>query len=469
VKDKVVTYDRWGSDVRFKHGAVFTPEYEPNADFEDHYFEESRGMGRSYGYNRMEDAWDYNSPQSLIIALIDKVSRGGNFLLDIGPDEHGKIPPIMQERLLQIGEWLKINGEAIYGTSRWKVPSQGTAIIQPGYVIKKGDEILLELNGPDGSYLMKDIFYTYNATTNNLYAIFPKYPADKKLVLKDVSVPAGTHISFISAKQDLQWKQEGQNVVVSLPDYDPNVFVSPYAYAIKINNYGAFTRKPNINVSYKDDALVPLIVLTSDNKSTIHYTTDGSEPTENSPLYSKPFSLEKTAIIKAKSFENGKLSSGTANQSVKRYEWMNAVSPGNLKPGIEFKYSQPDSNIDLSSALNAPVVKSGVTDIFSLKEKMRKDKFAFRFDGYIKIDKDGIYNFFTSSDDGSKLFIDGTEVVDNDGRHGKIEKSGRAALKKGFHKLRVVYFDSGGENDLKVFIQPSGGIKTEISSDVLFH
>jgi hexosaminidase len=59
--------------------------------------------------------------------------------------------------------------------------------------------------------------------------------------------------------------------------------------------------------------------------------------------------------------------------------------------------------------------------------------------------------------------------VDNDGRHGTLEKSGRAALKKGFHRLRVVYFDSGGDNDLKVFIQPSGGIKTEISSDVLFH
>src|SRR5689334_15058186 len=124
VKDKVVTFDRWGSNVRFHHGAVFTPEYQPDLDFEDHYFEESRGMGYSYGYNREEDAWDYQSAGSLILALIDKVSRGGNFLLDIGPDEHGKIPPIMQERLLEIGDWMKMNGEAIYNTRRWKYPVQ---------------------------------------------------------------------------------------------------------------------------------------------------------------------------------------------------------------------------------------------------------------------------------------------------------------------------------------------------------
>ena len=109
VKNTVVTYDRWGSGIRFKHGEVYTPEYQPDVDFEDHPWEESRGMGASYGYNRNEDAWDYNSAQSLVLQLIDKVSRGGNFLLDIGPDAHGKIPPIMQERLLQIGDWMHIN------------------------------------------------------------------------------------------------------------------------------------------------------------------------------------------------------------------------------------------------------------------------------------------------------------------------------------------------------------------------
>jgi len=105
----------------------------------------------------------------------------------------------------------------------------------------------------------------------------------------------------------------------------------------------------------------------------------------------------------------------------------------------------------------------------SLSKKQRTDKFAFEFNGYIKIPKDGIYTFFTQSDDGSKLFIDDIEVVDNDGDHGTVEQTGKAGLKKGYHKIRVIYFDSGGGNELKVLMQPDGEIKKELTANMLFH
>jgi len=468
VKNKVVTYDRWGSGTRFKHGLVFTPEYQPELSFDDHYWEESRGMGFSYGYNRAEDAWDYNSTQSLVLQLIDKVSRGGNFLLDIGPDEHGKIPPIMQERLLQMGDWLKINGEAIYNTVQWKTSSQWSEG-RRDYKEKSGDMLLKITIDPEPGYAVKEVFYTYNPTTNTLYAVLPKYPDNRKIVLKDIELPEGTALNFLSTKRSLSWKRDGNNVVVELPEYNPNQIKAPYAYVIKISNYGRFATKPKMAVSYPQGSLQPMVRFAANENEEIRYTVDGSEPTAASALYTKPFSLNTTATINAKAFGKNSLSSNTVSSKVIRYEWMKPVKAVNVKPGIAYRYFEPEGKMNLDVVKTSPVVKEGVATEISEKVKQRKEKYAVSFEGYIKISKDGVYNFSTLSDDGSKLFIDDVEVVNNDGDHGAVEQVGRAALKKGFHKIKVVYYDGGGGNELKVSWQKEGGSKETLPGSILFH
>ena len=99
VAENVVIDDRWGKDTRHKHGGYFTTEYTAGMDTGNHPWEESRGMGMSYGYNRNEHIEDYHSSRELILMLVDLVSRGGNLLLDIGPTADGRIPVIMEERL----------------------------------------------------------------------------------------------------------------------------------------------------------------------------------------------------------------------------------------------------------------------------------------------------------------------------------------------------------------------------------
>ena len=116
VKDQVVVNDRWGKDCRHKHGGYYTTEYAAGMKDDSHAWEESRGMAYSYGYNRAENIDDYKTGREFIMVLVDLVSRGGNLLLDIGPTADGRIPVIMQQRLLEIGDWLKVNGEAIYGS-----------------------------------------------------------------------------------------------------------------------------------------------------------------------------------------------------------------------------------------------------------------------------------------------------------------------------------------------------------------
>ena len=83
----------------------------------------------------------------------------------------------------------------------------------------------------------------------------------------------------------------------------------------------------------------------------------------------------------------------------------------------------------------------------------RDDQFAVRFDGFVQIDKAGSYTFFVESDDGSRLFVDGTELIENDGSHGPEIRSGTLDLSAGQHHLTVTYFEDYGGQSLKVYYQ----------------
>jgi alpha-L-fucosidase len=241
VKDKVIVNDRWGKDSRHQHGGYYTTEYGSSAEFNKPW-EECRGIGFSFGYNRNEDIWDYNSAQTLILLLADIVSHGGNFLLDIGPDSNGKIPPIMQERLLQIGEWLKVNGEAIYGTRKWKNPvqwSEGT--IMDGREYRKihklqylgGDFILKQTINPDPGMAVKEIFFTRKGST--VYAILPKLPG-KPIKIKDLPVSSASKVTMIGLDRNLKWEKEGIGIVVTIPVISVNEIPCQYAYVLKITD-----------------------------------------------------------------------------------------------------------------------------------------------------------------------------------------------------------------------------------------
>ncbi|HOZ46084.1 MAG TPA: alpha-L-fucosidase [Candidatus Hydrogenedentes bacterium] len=119
VKEDIVINDRWGKGCRGVHGGFYTSEYGGHGGEvgPSHPWEEDRGMGASFGYNRNETVDHYKTPEELIRLLVDTAARGGNLLLDIGPTADGRIPEIMQERLVQIGDWLIPNGDSIYGSA----------------------------------------------------------------------------------------------------------------------------------------------------------------------------------------------------------------------------------------------------------------------------------------------------------------------------------------------------------------
>lgn len=106
--------------------------------------------------------------------------------------------------------------------------------------------------------------------------------------------------------------------------------------------------------------------------------------------------------------------------------------------------------------------KSDMAATPTVKYAQRRDNFAYRWSGYITIPRDGDYIFFTSSDDGSALYINDTMVVNNDGIHGAAEKSGRVRLTKGDHAFRATFFEKGGQESMKVSWQGPGINKQEL-------
>src|SRR6202023_4031894 len=114
VPDGVID-DRFG----VKHSDFISPEYQTLEKINPKKWEECRGLGRSFGYNRAEGEAETIKPAELIYLLVDIVSKNGNLLLDVGPEADGTIPTVQMDRLQALGAWLKQNGEAIYGTHPW--------------------------------------------------------------------------------------------------------------------------------------------------------------------------------------------------------------------------------------------------------------------------------------------------------------------------------------------------------------
>jgi alpha-L-fucosidase len=204
VKDNIVVNDRWGSETRSKHGGFYTTEYGLIGDKEGidnavpHPWEECRGIGTSFGFNRTEDLSDYSTSGQLVKLLVSTVSAGGNLLLDIGPAADGTIPVVMQQRLLEIGKWLKTNGEAIYSTQ--------------AFIKNKND---LGIN-PETN---KTIFFTQK--NKEVYIICLKWPGDN-IVLKGVSHDKRIEVHLLGSDIPVSVKRTGENVVIAAPLLTPD-------------------------------------------------------------------------------------------------------------------------------------------------------------------------------------------------------------------------------------------------------
>lgn len=206
----------------------------------------------------------------------------------------------------------------------------------------------------------------------------------------------------------------------------------------------------------------------SSENAKIVYTLNGAEPNKNSTEYTNPFTISETTTIKTRCFwEDGK-KSRVRGFSINKVAPKKSLSVDNPKQGLKVDYYEGNWDL-LPDFLQLTPIESKTATKINLKVSSKDNHFALKFEGFIKVPETGIYVFYIDSDDGSRFFIDDEQLIDNDGIHGAREKAGYVALERGFHSIKLVFFQRTGGVHLSASYKGPGTEKQEIPITVLFH
>ncbi len=193
----------------------------------------------------------------------------------------------------------------------------------------------------------------------------------------------------------------------------------------------------------------------------LRYTTDGSEPTAQSALYTSPIPMTQTTIVKARFFDAA--DQGQSEGMEKVYRKVQPYAPAKvqktqLENGLRYRYYEGEFSTQIPDFDTLTVMKTGITDHFNMEElSMRKDHYALQFEGYLEVPEEGIYTLYTRSDDGSRLYIHDELIVDNDGSHSARTRYGNVALEAGLHPIRIAYFEDFLGQQLEIGYETGNG------------
>jgi predicted alpha/beta superfamily hydrolase len=205
----------------------------------------------------------------------------------------------------------------------------------------------------------------------------------------------------------------------------------------------------------------------------VHYTTDGSEPTTACKAASQMFEITGPATLTLKSFGGNKKYGATAKGNFELTKvWPALPGVKNVKNG-GLRYTYYEGKWEkLPDFTKLKSVKTGIADsTFTLAKLPGKSNYGCVFDGYIKIDMEGYYIFILSSDDGSKLVLNGREIINNDGVHGGDNPITYVVpLQKGYYPIHLEYFQGEGENMLHLqYLLPNKNMPEDVPFGMMYY
>ncbi|MFC1500419.1 alpha-L-fucosidase [Candidatus Zixiibacteriota bacterium] len=395
-------------------------------------------MNRYWGYNRADT--EYKSTRELIRMLVDIASKGGNYLLNVGPTPEGTFPQESIERLEEIGAWMDVNGDAIYGTSA----------------------------SPFGAVPWGRITMKSTGRKSRLYLHVFDRPDDGRIILPGIGnrpgkawlqADRGDRIPVERVDTDLSL-----SLPVGMPDADCTVVVLEVKGAPIVYEAPAIEADATILVN-------PLAVSLTTRSSglELRYTIDGSDPDAESILYKGPFTISSTTTIRARSFHAGEPVSAVTEQIFTQVDPEPAVALSGARDGLTI--DEYHGNWDALPDFDAlrRIRRGTSADVSLPDEPERVEYVGYRYSGYIGIPHDDVYLFTLVSDDGSRMLIDGEVVVDNDGLHGSQGLVGTVPLAAGAHEIVVEWFNKTGGAELALLFAPAGEQAARVPASFFKH
>jgi predicted alpha-1,2-mannosidase len=300
---------------------------------------------------------------------------------------------------------------------------------------------------------------------NNQFVIQANNPSDKRFYIQSVKLNGKEYDKNYFIYSDIMNGGKVEFKISSEPNKNWGISEEsrPYSFSQKYFVSPPFQR--NDITYFEKSAVVDLSSRTEG--AEIRYTIDGAEPNIKSNLFLKPFEISSTTEIKAIAYKKDLEPSPVSYIVSNKTEYLKAEDVQDVVNGIDYEYYEGkfSSALDL---VKRKSVKGGAIKNFDLSSAKIEDHYGFKYSGYINIPEQGSYFFYTQTDDGSILYIDDKQVVGNDGSHAALEASGTVSLKKGFHKIKILYFEDYEGSSIEIKIKGPGIEKQIISDSMLF-
>jgi alpha-L-fucosidase len=196
-------------------------------------------IGSTWGYSAANPVETFRGPQSVISELCEVLSMNGNLLLNLSPDGQGAINSAQQNTLREIGQWLAINGEAVYGTHNWTTDGEGFTPLPPrtsgrGRARGANPTTPPAVAAAPRTPAPRGVVYRFTVKGDNLYAIAQSWPGETAVItsLATGKTPEGKiqSVSLLGHEGNLQFTQDEQGLKVTLPQEQP----CKYAFSLKI-------------------------------------------------------------------------------------------------------------------------------------------------------------------------------------------------------------------------------------------